>query len=140
MSQILEYANISDARDNFKSIYDSASANVSAVVRRKDDEPVVVVNQKNFLEALRALCPLDPQVRFSEDGSVSMWLPGIPVSSQGSDFEVAGNGLIQALRDYSLTWVEDLRRYPNHENNWGLVNLVLLSSDHALFDHLFGDE
>jgi hypothetical protein len=140
MSQILEYANISDARDNFKSIYDSASANVSAVVRRKDDEPVVVVNQKNFLEALRALCPLDPQVRFSEDESVSMWLPGIPVSSQGSDFEAAGDGLIQALRDYSLTWVEDLRRYPNHEDNWGLVNLVLLSSDHALFDHLFGDE
>jgi hypothetical protein len=140
MSQILEYTNISDARDNFKSIYDSASANVSAVVRRKDDEPVVVINQKNFLEALRALCPLHPQVRFSEDGSVSMWLPGIPVSSQGSDFEVAGNGLIQALRDYSLTWVEDLRRYPNHEDNWGLVNLVLLSSDHALFDHLFGDK
>lgn len=140
MSQILEYANISDARNNFKLIYDSASAHVSAVVRRKEDDPVVVVNHKNFLEALRALCPLNPEVRFSEDGSVSMWLPGIPVSSQGSNFEVAGNELIHALRDYSLTWVEDLKRYPNHENNWGLVNLVLLSSSQALYDHLFGDE
>ncbi len=140
MSHILEYTNISDARDNFKSIYDSASAHISAVVRRKEDEPVAVVNQQDFLQALRALCPLSPQVRFSDDGSVSMWISDLPVSSEGSDFEIAGNELIQALRDYSLTWVEDLRRYPNHKDKWGLVNLVLLSTDQALFEHLFSEE
>ncbi len=140
MSQVLKYANITDARDNFKLIYDSASAHISAVVQRKEDEPVAVVNLQDFLRALRALCPLNPQVRFSEDGRVSMWISGFPVSSEGSDFEAAGNELIQALRDYSLTWVEDLRRYPNHEEKWGLVNLVLLSTDQALFEHLFGEE
>ncbi len=140
MSQVLRYANISDARDNFKLIYDSAAAHICAVIQRKEDEPVAVVNQHDFLRALRALSPLNAQVRFAKDGSASIWIVGFPISSEGPDFEAAGKELIQALRDYSLTWVEDLRRYPNHENNWGLVNLVLLSTNEELLEHIFGEQ
>jgi hypothetical protein len=83
-----------------------------------------VVHREDYLHALRALCPLDPQVRFAEDGSVNMWLPGIPVSSNGASFEVVGHVLIDALRDYAVTWVADLRRFANHQDQRYLVDLA----------------
>jgi len=138
MTAILEYSKITDARSNFKEIYDSASGHVSAVVHRDSDEPVAVVNREDLLEALRALCPIEPQVRFGEN-YVSMWVDGLPVSAEEIDIEAVTQSFIAALRDFAKLWVEDLRHYPNHKANWGIANLVLLSTDEALKAHIFGD-
>jgi len=40
-------------------------------VRNEDDQ-----------QARMALCPVDPRVRIAEDGQVSMWIPGLPVSAR----------------------------------------------------------
>ncbi len=68
-----------------------------------------------------------------------MWIDGLPVSGEGTSLDAAEQDLIDSLRDYSHTWIEDLRRYPNHEQKWGVVNLVLLSNDDELRGHLFGN-
>lgn len=136
---MLSYQKIADARTHLKDIYDSAQAGVPAVVRRSSDPSVAVVRVDSLKRALRALCQVDPQVRFSEN-SVSMWLPGFPISAEAKDFDAAVDGFIAAMRDYAELWVDVLRRYSNHEQNWGLVNLILLSDDDELRRHIVGGD
>lgn len=138
MSQLLEYRTISAARKAIGEIYNTAERHIAVAITREDDAPVAVIRQDHLKEALQALCPLEPQVRFSPDGKVSIWLNGLPVSGQGESFEEAGDELIDSLRDYAKTWVEDLREYPNHKHRWNVVNLVLLSNDDELRTFLFG--
>ncbi|MDQ1248076.1 MAG: hypothetical protein QG597_2448 [Actinomycetota bacterium] len=138
MTPVLDYAKITDARRQLKDVYDTASANISVVIRRDFDEPVALLPKDSILRALRALVPLDPEVRFDEDGHVYVWLPGLPISADDADFDGAIGSLVAALRDYADEWVDDLRHFRNHEANWGLVNLVLLSSDDELVAHLVG--
>lgn len=140
MSPLLEYTKITDARSAIGEIYSTAERHLAVVVRREGDAPVAVIRRDDLKEALRALRPLEPQIRFSPDEHVSMWIEGLPVSGEGATFEVAGADLIHSLKEYSQTWVEDLRNYPNHKQNWDLVNLVLLSDDEELRVHLFGDD
>ena len=138
MTPVLDYAKITDARSHLKDVYDAASANISVVIRRDLDAPLAVLPKDSILRALRALVPLDPQVRFGDDGHVHAWLPDLPISADGGDFDDAIDGLKDALREYADAWVDDLRHFSNHEANWGLVNLVLLSSDDELVAHLVG--
>lgn len=140
MSQILEYQSISAARSAISEIYNTAERHLAVGITRENDAPIAVIRQDHLKKALQALCLLKPQVRFSADGQVSMWLDGLPVSGQGENFEVAGEDLINSLRDYAKTWVEDLRNYPNHKHRWDVVNLVLLSSDEEMRAFLFGDD
>jgi hypothetical protein len=140
MGPLLEYTKITDARSAISEIYSTAERHLAVVMRRESDAPVAVIRRDDLKRALRALCPLETQVRFSEDEHVSMWIEGLPVSGEGSTFESAGADLVHSLREYSRTWVEDLRDYPNHKQNWGVVNLVLLSDDDELQVHMFGDE
>jgi hypothetical protein len=135
---MLTFDKMADARDHLKDMYDSAQGGVPAVVHRLDDPAVAMVRLDLLKRLLRGSCPIDPEVRFGER-SVSVWLPGLPVSSQGADFDAAVGEFIAALRDYAQTWAEDLRNYPNHAENWGLVNLVQLSDDAELLQHAFGE-
>ena len=113
---------------------------MAVAITRENDAPVAVIRQDHLKKALQALCLLEPQVRFASDGTVSMWLDGLPVNGEGESFDVAGQGLIDSLRVYAKTWVEDLREYPNHKNRWDVVNLVLLSNDNEMRAFLFGDD
>ena len=140
MEQLLEYRSISAARSAISEIYNTAERNLAVGITRENDVPVAVIRQDHLKKALQALCLLEPQVRFSPDGAVSMWLDGLPVSGQGESFDVAGQDLIDSLRDYAKTWIEDLRDYPNHKDRWDVVNLVLLSSDDELSAFLFGND
>lgn len=139
MSGLLEFTKITDARASMREIYDSAERHMAAVVRRENDPPVAVIRSDDLKRALRALCPIDPQVRVAPGGQVSMWIEGMPIAGEGADFEAAGNDLIDSLRAYSVTWVDDLHQFSNHQQRWGLVNLVLLSDDEELRVHLFGE-
>lgn len=140
MTELLDYPKISQARAAISEIYSTVERHLVVGIQREGDAPVSVIRRDNLKEALRALSPLNPQVRFAKNGTVSMWLEGLPISSQGSSFSNAGTELIEALRDYAQTWVEELKNYPNHNERWGLANLVLLSDDSELREFLFGDD
>lgn len=140
MSHILEYKSISAARSAISEIYNTAERHLAVAITRENDAPITVIRQDHLKKALEALCLLEPQVRFSSDGEVSMWIDGLPVSGQGESFEAAGQEIIDSLRDYAKTWIEDLRDYPNHKDRWDVVNLVLLSSDDELRAFLFGND
>lgn len=140
MGQILEYQSISAARSAISEIYNTAEGHLAVAITREKDAPVAVIRQDHLKKALQALCSLEPQVRFASDGTVSMWLDGLPVSGEGESFDLAGQDLIDSLRDYAKTWIEDLREYPNHKNRWDVVNLVLLSNDDEMRAFLFGDD
>ena len=140
MSQLLDYQKISAARDDIGQIYSTVERHLVVGISRGNDAPVAVIRRDDLKKALRALCPLDPQVRFSEEGHVSMWIDDLPVSSQGENLEETEQGLIEALRDYAETWVEDLKEYPNHKHRWDVVNLILLSDDDELRAFLFGTD
>ena len=140
MSPSLDYPKISAARDDIGQIYSTVERHLVVGISRGNDAPVAVIRRDDLKKALRALCPLDPQVRFSEGGVVSMWIDDLPVSSQGGNLDETEQGLIEALRDYSQTWVEDLKEYPNHKHRWDVVNLILLSDDDEMRAFLFGDD
>lgn len=140
MGQLLEYRTISAARNAIGEIYNTAERHLAVAITRENDAPVAVIRQDHLKKALQALCLLEPQVRFSSDGQVSMWLDGLPVSGQGETFDAAGQEIIDSLREYARTWVEDLRDYPNHKHRWDVVNLVLLSDDDEMRAFLFGDD
>lgn len=139
MSQTLSYSKITDARASISDIYDMAGRRLIVEIARENDAPVAVIRKDDLQSLLRAQCALDPKVHFSKDGQVSMWLEDLPISSQGASFEEAGGELIEALRDYATTWMEDLREYPNHQKGWALPALVRLSDDEELRTYLFED-
>lgn len=138
MGQLLEYRTISAARNAIGEIYNTAERHLAVAITRENDAPIAVIRQDHLKKALQALCSLEPQVRFSSDGQVSMWLDGLPVSGQGETFDAAGQEIIDSLREYAKTWVDDLRDYPNHKHRWDVVNLVLLSDDDEMRAFLFG--
>ena len=138
MSQVLHYPKISSAREAISQIYSTVERHLVVGISRENDAPVAVIRKDDLKQALQTLYPISPQVRFDTKKQTSMWIDGIPVSSQGEDFDSAGHALIGALRDYANMWVEDLKDYQNHRERWPLVNLVLLSDDDELFAFLFG--
>ena len=140
MSQILEYPKITDARAAISDIYSTVARHLVVEISREGDAPVTVIRKDDLKSVLRSHCALDPQVRFSMNGQVSMWIEDVPVSSQGHSFEEASAGLIEALRDYARTWIEDLRQYPNHKDRWALATLIRLSENAELHGYLFGNE
>jgi hypothetical protein len=62
------------------------------------------------------------------------------VSRVKADFDGAVDELVEALRDSADLRVDDLRRYPDHEERRGLVDLILLSDGDELREHIFGEE
>ena len=140
MSQLLEYSKISAARDAIGSIYSTAHNNMVVSITRENYAPVAVILKENLKEALQALCPIEPKVSFSKSGQVSIWIDGLPISSEGDSFELASDELVRAMRDYAAAWVDELRLYPNHKERWALANLILLSTDEELHAFLFSDD
>ena len=140
MTQLLEYSKITDARAAIGDIYSAAADLFVVSISRENEAPVSVIRKDSLKTALRALVVLQPEVRFSSDGAVSMWIADLPVSAQGASMNEAEDGLIEALRDYSATWMEELKDYPNHKNGWALANLIQLSADDELHEILFGNE
>jgi len=140
MSPTLEYAKITDARSSISDIYDTVGRHLVVGITRENDAPVTVIRKDDLKSVLLSYCALEPKVHFSTEGQVSMWLENLPVSSQGNSLLEAEIELIEALRDYAQTWIEELREYPNHQKGWALPALVQLSEDDELRHFLFGNE
>jgi hypothetical protein len=74
----------------------------------------------------------------SEAGGWSAFIPGLPVTAGGAAFDEAVTEMIDALREYAADWQERLADSPNHRQNWGLIQLISLSSDEQLHDWIVG--
>jgi hypothetical protein len=58
------------------------------------------------------------------------------VAADGATLAEAVGEMVDALREYAADWVDRLSTAPNHADNWGLVQLVVLSSDDELVEWL----
>jgi predicted RNase H-like HicB family nuclease len=132
----VHFASYSEARAKFKELLDAAERGRSATVRR-DDVTAAVVDGERLRYYLARICPSRAQV-VAEDGGWSVFIPGLPVAADGSTFDAAINEMIDALREYAEDWQDHLLDAPNHRDNWGLVQMICLSTDDQLREWLVG--
>ena len=91
----------------------------------------MLVDRQRFVRYLMALNA--GRVELVPDGE--SWMAVVadsPVAAEGDDAADAIDELIDALREYAEDWSARLRLASNHEQNWGLVQLVDHSSDDEL--------
>jgi Antitoxin of toxin-antitoxin, RelE / RelB, TA system len=130
----LHYDTVSEARAHFSALIDAAEAGVPATVRR-DSRRSAVVDAERLRRFLVTVRPARAEVVAEGDGW-SILLPGLPLAADGDSFEEALDDMVAALREYAEDWADHLRHASNHEQNWGLVQIIDLSSDEQLRDWL----
>jgi prevent-host-death family protein len=117
-------------RQNFKDLLDAAASGRPTTVTRHNLR-AAVVDADRLLHMLTRLRPSRAQV-VPEGEGWSVLIPGLPVAADGATLDEALDGMVEALRDYAEAWEERLRFAPNHEDNWGLVQIVDYSDDAQL--------
>lgn len=130
----LHYNTVSEARAHFSALIDAAEAGVPTTVRR-DRRRAAVVDADRLRHFLVSVRPARAEV-VPESGGWSIMLPGLPIAADGETFEDALDEMVAALREYAEDWADHLRHASNHEQNWGLVQIIDLSSDEQLRDWL----
>ena len=126
----VNYASAREAREHFKDLLDAADEGRPATVTR-ETRRVAAVDADRLVHFLTRLHPSGAQAVPDGDGW-SVILPRVPVAADGVTIEDAVDEMVDALRDYAEAWSERLRLAPNHEDNWGLVQIVTLASDEQL--------
>lgn len=134
MSSKVDYRSAREAREHFKEILDAADDGRPATVTR-DARRVAAVDADRLVHFLTRVRPSGAQV-VAENGGWSLFIPGLPVAADGATLDEAAAEMIDALRDYAEEWADHLRLAPNHADNWGIVQIVALSSDEQLRDWL----
>ena len=124
------YTTFNDARSHLKDLFDAAGEGRPVTVDR-EARRLAVVDAVRLREQLAALPALKVQA-VAEAGGWSMFVPGVPVATDGASFDEAADEMVAALREYAEDWAERLRLAPNHAGNWALVQLVGLSDDEQL--------
>ena len=130
------YESYTEARTHLKDLLDAAERGRVATVRR-DVGRAAVVDVERFRAFLAALITTRAQV-VAEDDGWSVFFPGLPIAADGATFEEAVLEAIAALREYAEDWQDHLLDAPNHRENWGLVQMIELSTDQQLRDWLVG--
>lgn len=133
----IHYDSYTEARTHLKDLLDAADEGRVATVRRERGY-AAVVDAARLRYALAALCPSNAEV-VAENGGWSVFIPGLPVAADGTTFDEAVDDMMIALHEYAEDWQDRLRLAPNHANNWGLVQLIELSTDDELRAWLVGD-
>jgi hypothetical protein len=126
----VNYGSAREAREHFKDLLDAADEGRPATVTRQTRR-VAAVDADRLVCFLTRSHPSGAQAVPDGDGW-SVILPGVPVAADGATIEDAVDEMVEALRDYAEAWTERLRLAPNHEDNWGLVQIVTLASDEQL--------
>ncbi|MBT2445606.1 prevent-host-death protein [Streptomyces sp. ISL-43] len=132
----VHYESYTEARTHLKELLDAAGEGRVATVRRAAG-CAAVVDVERLRRYLSAVCPSKAEV-VAEAGGWSIFIPGLPIAADGSGFDEAVNEMVDALREYADDWQERLRLAPNHQDSWGLVQLIALSDDRQLADWLVG--
>lgn len=68
----------------------------------------------------------------SEAGGWLVFIPDLPLAADGNSLADALTDMVDALRQHADDWQERLLDAPNHRENWGLVQMISLSSDEQL--------
>jgi predicted RNase H-like HicB family nuclease len=132
----VHYDTYTEARNNLKDVLDAAENGQVATIRR--DAAIAVVLDAGLLQHfLASVVPSRAQVVEEADGW-SVFIPGLPVAADGGTFEEAITDMVAALREYAEDWQDHLLHVPNHRGNWGLVQMISLSSDEQLHKWLTG--
>lgn len=132
----VHYESSSAARANFKDLLDAAGRGQVATVRR-DSGTAAVLDAQRLQHFLAAVVPSRAEVVAEADGW-SVFIPGLPLAADGNTLDDAITDMIEALREYAHDWQDRLLNAPNHRDNWGLVQLVELSTDDDLRGWLQG--
>lgn len=132
----VHYESYTEARTHLKDLLDAADDGRVATVRR-DSGRAAVVDVERLRSYLALVCPSKAQV-VAEEGGWSVFIPGLPVAADGRNFDAAIGEMVDALREYAEDWQDRLRTAPNHQDHWGLVQLIALSSDEQLTSWLVG--
>jgi predicted RNase H-like HicB family nuclease len=132
----VHYDSYTEARNKLKNLLDAAESGQVATVRR-DAVTAVVLDAERLRYFLASVVPSRAQV-VQEAGGWSVFIPGLPVAADGGTFEEAITEMADALREYAEDWQDHLLQAPNHCGNWGLVQLISLSSDEQLREWLVG--
>jgi predicted RNase H-like HicB family nuclease len=132
----MHFDSYTDARTHLKDILDAAEKGRVATIRRDHARTAVVdvVRLQHVLVTMNQ--PRAHVVAESEGWSV--FIPGLPVAADGSTFDEAITEMITSLREYAEDWQDRLLDTPNHRDNWGLVQLIGLSTDAQLRAWLVG--
>jgi hypothetical protein len=132
----VHYDSSSDARANFKDLLDAAGNGQVATVRR-DSGTAAVLDAARLQHFLVTVVPSRAKV-VAEAGGWSVFIPGLPLAADGDTLDGAVADMIEVLREYALDWQERLLNAPNHRDNWGMVQLIELSTDDELRTWLQG--
>jgi predicted RNase H-like HicB family nuclease len=130
----VHYDSYTEARNKLKDLLDAVENGQVATVRR-DTATVVLLDAERLRYFLASVAPSRAQVA-QEAGGWSVFIPGLPVAADGETFEEAITEMVAALREYAEDWQDRLLHAPNHHNNWGLVQMISLSSDEQLREWL----
>lgn len=133
----VRFDSYTEARAKFKELLDAAERGRVATVRREASTSAVVDGER-LRYFLARMCPSNAQV-VAEDDGWSVFIPGLPLAADGNSFESALVEMVEALREYADDWQERLLDAPNHRENWGLVQMISLSTDDELREWLVGE-
>jgi hypothetical protein len=125
---------VTDARKHFSDLINAAESGRPATIRR-DRRRAALVDAARLRDALARLLPAGAEV-VAEAGGWSVILPGLPIAADGASFDEALDETVVALREYAEDWSDHLLHAPNHAQNWGLVQLIELSTDDQLEEWL----
>lgn len=124
------FATLSEARSHMTDLTDAAVSG-RPVSYARDGRQVAAVDAARLRDALSKLHPARTEV-FEEDGGVGIAISELGLAVEGGTFTDAVTEMVIALREYAVDWDDHLLTAPNHVNNWGLVQIIALSTDEQL--------
>jgi len=133
-----------EARDQWGYILNIAEDGSLPIVQHERigrREPVVLVRRDVLNKALRGV-GRKPILSSVHEGSVSLWIDGVPVHAIGKTLDEAEEAFVEALLDYADLWMKELKHAPNHQGNWAWVQLAMLfaSEPELLRSELFPND
>lgn len=117
-----------EARDQWGFMLNVAEEGLLPIVQHErigHREPVVLVRRDVLKKALKGV-ERKPILSSVHEGSVSLWIDGVPVHAIGRTLDEAEEAFVEALLDYTELWMAELKHAPNHQQNWAWVQLAML--------------
>lgn len=130
----VHYETVREGRAHMGDLMDAAVEGRPATVQR-DRDRAAFVDAERLRYYLSKLIPANALV-VAEGGGWSVMIPGQPIAADGATLDEALDEMVSALREYAADWADHLRHAPNHRENWGLVQIIELSTDSQLKDWL----
>lgn len=124
------FPTLTHARSHMSDLTDAAMSGRPAGYTR-DGHAIAAVDAERLRDALAGLHPADAEV-FQEDGAVGIAISELGLAVEGVNFAAAVAEMVIALREYEADWTDHLLNAPNHVNNWGVVQIIALSTDEQL--------